>query len=118
MSKALNSFGNKALTQKNAVTKILNIPTEGSRILPSMTHDADWQCRLDAGYYNALTKRLNVVLQVNSQAKSPALQDFIKKNTTHAKLATAEFDTSAKDPRAEYARVLEELLKAGKAKLG
>ena len=44
------------------------------------------------------TKR-NVVLQVNTQAKSTALKDWLKKQGTHAKLATASFDTAAADLR-------------------
>jgi hypothetical protein len=58
------------------------------------------------------------VLQVNSQAKSPALKNWIKKNSTHGQLATASFDTSAKDPAAEFARVLKALEKVGKQNLG
>lgn len=76
------------------------------------------QFRIDAGHYDESTKKLNVVLQVNSQAKSPALKDWIKKNSTHGKLATASYDTSAADQRAEYERMLGELEDKGKGNLG
>ena len=46
------------------------------------------------------------------------LKEWVKKNSTHGKLATASFDTSAKDPHAEYVRVLKELEEAGKKSLG
>jgi hypothetical protein len=91
---------------------------EGHRLIPSRTKDAEFQFCIDAEHYEEATKRLNVVLQVNSQAKSPALKDFIKKNSTHAKLATASFDTAAEDPSAEYTRVVEELVEEGKRKPG
>ena len=55
-----------------------------------------------------------MVLQVNSQAKSPGLQDWTKKNSTHGKLATESFDTNAKDKAAETKRVLESLEKQAK----
>jgi hypothetical protein len=35
----------------------------------------DFQSRIDAGHYDAVTKKFNVVLQVNAQAKNPALRD-------------------------------------------
>lgn len=118
MSKALGTFVQKAQAIKNAPAKFSATTVEGNRILPSRTKDADFQFRIDAGHYNADTKHLNVVLQVNSQATSPALKDWIKKNSTHGKLATASFDTGAKDPHAEYIKVLEELEDSGKKSLG
>ncbi|OBT87172.1 hypothetical protein VE02_04726 [Pseudogymnoascus sp. 03VT05] len=90
---------------------------KGSRIIPSRTKDADFQCRIDTGRYDELTKRLDVVLQVNSQAKSPALQKWIRENSTHGKLATASSDTTAKDQNAEYDRMLYELQEIAKANL-
>ncbi|CAG7961067.1 unnamed protein product [Penicillium salamii] len=118
MSKALTEFAQLAQNVKNAPSKFTGAAAEGSRLIPSRTKDALFQFRVDAGRYNDKTKHLNVNLQVNSQAKSPALKDWVKKNTTHGKLATATFDTTAEDKDAEYTRVLNELVKLGKEKLG
>lgn len=118
MSKALTNFAQLAQNLKNAPSKFTGTATEGSRLIPSKTKDEQFQFRIDAGRYNANTKHLNINLQVNSQAKSPALKDWIKKNTTHEKLATATYDTSAEDKHAEYVRVVNELVQKGKQKLG
>ncbi|EAS27348.3 uncharacterized protein CIMG_09953 [Coccidioides immitis RS] len=90
---------------------------EGTRIIPSMTKDHQIPVRVDAAKYDAMTKLLNVVLQVNSKPQSPGLQEWIKKHSTHAKLATAKFDTAAEDKNAEYHRVLDELIAQGKENL-
>lgn len=118
MSKALTNFAQLAQNVKNAPSKFTGAATEGSRLLPSVTKDAQFQLRIDAGHYNAETKRLNVNLQVNAQANSPALKEWVKKNTTHEKLATASFDTNAENKHAEYVRVVNELVQIGKQKLG
>lgn len=49
------------------------------------------------------------MLQVNSQAKSPGLVDWVKKNSTHTTLATATFDTNANDTNVDLSRVMEVL---------
>lgn len=118
MSKALNNFVQKAHNIKNASTKFTATAAEGSRIIPSKNKDADFQFRIDAGRYDASTGRLNVVLQVNSQATSPALRDWTKKNTTHGKLATAAFDTGADDKDAEFTKMMAVLEAQAKQKLG
>jgi len=118
MSKVLGTFLQKAQAIKNAPAKFTAAAVEGNRIIPSKSHDAEFQLRIDAGHYDANTKKLNVVLQVNSQAKSPALRDWARKNSTHENLATASFDTSTEDKKAEYARVLEALKDGAKQKLG
>ncbi|BDD61508.1 hypothetical protein MPDQ_004519 [Monascus purpureus] len=118
MSKVLGSFVQKAQGIKNAPSKFTATAAEGSRLIPSKTKDAEFQMRIDAGHYDPNTKHLNVVLQVNSQAKSPALKDWIKKDTTHGKLATATFDTAASDKQAEYNKMLLELQEKAKSKLG
>lgn len=102
MSKALDSFFQKAQALKNAANKFTPNATEGGRIIPSPPKDADFQLRIDAGHYNAQTKKLKVVLQVNWEAQSPGLQDWTKKHTTHDKLATTSFDTDAPDKKAEF----------------
>lgn len=114
MSKALDSFFQKAQALKNAGNKFMANATEGGRIIPSPPKDADFQLRIDAGRYNPQTKKLNVVLQVNKEAKSPGLKDWAQKHTTHEKLATASFDTAASDKKAEFERVLGELKRKAK----
>jgi hypothetical protein len=57
------------------------------------------------------------VLQVNARAKSPGLTDWLKKNSTHGKLATATFNTKAEDKQAETLRVFEELKRQAKENL-
>lgn len=118
MSKALDSFFQKAQSLKNAANKFSANATEGGRIIPSPPKDAEYQLRIDAGHYNPQTKKLNVILQVNKEAKSPGLKDWAKKHTTHEKLATASFDTLAPDPKAEYDRVLQDLRKRANENIG
>ncbi|KAL8757376.1 MAG: hypothetical protein Q9199_002253 [Rusavskia elegans] len=118
MSKKLSSSFTKLKAMKNAPTKFSASTTPGSRILPSKTDDASIELRIDAGHFDKTTKLLNVVLQVNSQAKSPALVEFRKKEGTHAKLATETFDTSATDKVAEANRILDSLERKAKEKLG
>jgi hypothetical protein len=55
---------------------------------------------------------------VNSQAKSPGLVDWVRKNSTHAELATAKFDVNASDKDAELHRVMDMLKKEAKQNLG
>ncbi|KFY52756.1 hypothetical protein V496_08205 [Pseudogymnoascus sp. VKM F-4515 (FW-2607)] len=85
--------------------------TPSSRILPSQTNknDADYQLRLDAGEL-VDNRYLNIVLQVNSQAKHTGLREWVKKQAqgTHAKMATARFDKVAKDQEAEADTVMNE----------
>lgn len=68
--------------------------------------------RIDAG--EMVGTRRNVVLQVNSQAKATPLKEWIRKNKTHGKLATAYFDTATKDPQKEASRVAQELQRKAK----
>lgn len=117
-SKALGTFVNKVQGIKNGSTKFTASAAEGSRILPSKNRDAEFQLCIDAGRYDESTKKLNVVLQVNSQAKSPALRDWVKKNSTHGQLATTSFDTSADGKDAELNKVLSALQNQAKQKLG
>ena len=118
MSKSLDAFFQKAQAIKNASNKFTTSASEGGRIIPSPTKDADFQLRIDAGHYDSATKRLNVVLQVNNEAKSPGLRDWTKRHTTHERLATASFDTGASDRKAEYERVLANLKNQAKQNIG
>ena len=90
----------------------------GSRILPSRTskNDAEYQLRLDAG--ELIDNRYRqIILQVNSQATTPGLRDYMRKHGTHAKLAVAQFDTQAEDEDAEVERVLDDLYTDGRKSL-
>ena len=118
MAKAITAFVQKTLALTNASSKFTAAAVEGSRILPTKKKDAEFQCRIDAGHYDSATKKLNVILQVNTQAKSQGLKDWVKKNSTHAKLGTETFDTAAEDQNAELVRVLGSLEAQGKAKVG
>ena len=75
MSKAIDTACTKSKSIKNAASKFSALAAEGNRIIPSKTKDAEYQVRINTGRLNPSTKRLNVVLQVNSQAKSPGLVD-------------------------------------------
>lgn len=118
MSKAIGTFVQKAKSLSGAASKFTAAAADGNRILPSKSKDAEFQCRIDAGRYDSSTQKLNVVLQINSQAKSPALKDWARKKSTHDKLATEVFDTNAKDKDAELDRVLASLEAQAKSKLG
>ncbi|KAL8920486.1 MAG: hypothetical protein Q9208_006235 [Pyrenodesmia sp. 3 TL-2023] len=109
MSKAISAAFSKLRGIKNVASKFSASAEEGHRIVPSRTKDADFQVRIDAGHYDPSSKTLNVVLQVNSQATSPALKEWAGKNTTHGKLATATFKTDAEDKEAEALRMLKDL---------
>lgn len=54
-------------------------------------------------------KKLNVVLQINKEAKSPALVKIVNKFSSHYKMATEMFDTGVVDKQGELKRVLDSL---------
>lgn len=112
MSKAVSEFFGKVKRNFNVARKFKAVFTPGSRILPSKTakNDEDYQLRLDAGELIDNRWR-NIILQVNTQARTPGLRDWLKRNSrgTHGKLAVSRFDTQAEDPDAETSRVLEDL---------
>ena len=117
MAKAIDAAFLKLKGIKNGASKFSASASEGNRLMPSPTKDADYQVRLDAGHFDPNTKGLNVALQVNSQAKSPGLVDWAKKNLTHSNLATATFNTQAQDRNAEFNRVMEELRRKAREKI-
>ena len=117
MSKAIDAAITKFKGVKNAASKFSASAAEGNRIIPSRTKDAEFQLRIDAGHFDPKTSYLNVALQVNSQAKSPGLVAWVRKNSTHSNLATATFDTKAPDKNAELNRVMEELGQKAKEKV-
>ena len=93
--------------------------TPGSRILPvNKENDEAAEFRIDAG--EKIETKQNLVLQVNSQAKSPALKRYTATNgkSTHGKLASASFDTKAPDPDAEFDRLVDDMTKQAQEKLG
>jgi hypothetical protein len=114
MSKDVKNFFGKIRTNFDMSTKLTASHQAGSRIVPSRTakNDADYQLRIDAG--ESVGSGRNVVLQINSQARSSALKEWVQKNGSHAKLAQATFDTTASDLAQETERVLAELEKQGK----
>jgi hypothetical protein len=118
MSKAIGNFVQKAKSLSGSASKFTPGAAEGNRILPSKYKDAEFQCQIDAGRYDPATKKLNVVLQINSEAKSPALRDWARKKSTHDKLAKETFDTAAQDKKAELDRLLASLATQAKSKLG
>ena len=114
MSKAITNFFTKTKQNFDMAKKFGANMTAGSRIVPSQTaqKDAEYQLRIDAG--EIVDGKRNVYLQVNSQAKSPGLKDWVRQNGTHTNLASATFDTTVADPEAESNRVLDELQKDAK----
>jgi hypothetical protein len=118
MSKQAGKFFKDLKGVKNVASKFTPSAKEGSRILPSRSKDASAQFRIDAGHFDPATKKLNVVLQINSQAKSPALVEWARKHSTHDKLATESFDTAAKDHDEELDRVFGSMEGQAKKKLG
>jgi len=91
-------------------TKLRAVWNAGSRIVPSKNskNDSEFQLRIDAG--ELLENRYRMLyLQVNSQAKSTKLREWVRKHGTHANLASTRFDTLAEDPEAETDRALTEL---------
>lgn len=120
MSKAIEFFFASKLTPNNlakiATTKTF---TPGRRVAPvDKRDDADAQLRVDAG--ERIGDKQNFVLQVNSQAKNTALKKFAASSGrgTHAQLAVVAFDTKAADPEAEAERVVQEMKKQSKEKVG
>ncbi|KAF2800528.1 hypothetical protein K505DRAFT_355620 [Melanomma pulvis-pyrius CBS 109.77] len=118
MSKAAGDFVLKAKSLSNSASKFTPAAVEGHRILPTRVNDAKFQFRIDAGYYDPTTKKLNVNLQINSEAKNQALRNWARKHSTDDKLATEAFDTAAEDKTEEYNRVVESLGEQAKRKLG
>lgn len=86
--------------------------------MPPKVKDHQNDLRIDAGHYDEKTKLLHVNLQVNADPHAESLKKFIKKNSTHAVLANATFDTSAKDKDAELDNMFTTLDAEQKKNLG
>ncbi|KAH3102363.1 hypothetical protein KXX00_005561 [Aspergillus fumigatus] len=108
MASALKKFGDKVINDSKQIAKLFKEATAGSRVLPSRTskNDAEYQCRIDMGE------------EVNSQAKSEGLKDWLRKNP-HGKLATSQVNRNApENERAEEGkRVVEQLIEQAKKKI-
>lgn len=115
MSGTLKDFFRNAQANFNLKNKFAAAWAAGSRILPSRSakNDANYELRIDAGEL-INNRHRNLVLQVNSQAKNTTLKEWVRKNGSHAKLATASFDTEAEDPDEEVKRVIAELERQAK----
>lgn len=111
MSKVIKDFISKVSGNATMLKKFRGQLTPGQRIVPSRTpkNDELYQLRIDAGEVAKGTQMQNIVLQVNSQAKNTELIKWVKKSTTHGKLATTSFNPSASDIDEEIKRALEEL---------
>lgn len=72
----------------------------GRRPYPSHTTKKDEvnECRIDQGHvFDDDATTYQIVLQANSQAKSPGLQNLVRKYSSHAILATFTIDKSEND---------------------
>jgi hypothetical protein len=112
MPKAIAKFFDMVQTNRDLSERLKAACVAGRRILPSSTRkkDEEFELRIDAGELIDDRYR-NVDLQVNSQAKTPGLLRWAKRNGrgTHGKLATARVDTQADDEEEEAQRVLDDL---------
>lgn len=113
MTSAVKNFTTRLMGDSKQLVKLFKKTSPGKRLVPTQTskNDADWQCRIDLG--EELKDRqgwYNVYLQVNSQATSKGLKDWLKKNP-HGNLATAQINrTVSEDKRLdECKRVVNDL---------
>lgn len=118
MASGLKDFAKKVTRDTKQLAKLFKSTAAGGRILPTRTpkHDVEFQCRVDMGEeIQGKPGFRNVYLQVNSQAKSPGLKNWLAKNP-HGKLATAEINMNTpEDERDEEgARVINKLVEDGK----
>ncbi|MCJ1262802.1 hypothetical protein MMC22_002672 [Lobaria immixta] len=121
MSKALTNFGNKVTGNTKQLAKLFKDTSPGRRILPSQTskNDEEYECRIDMGEEVRDKPGVRVVyLQVNSQAQSQKLREWLAKNP-HGNLATGQIDTNVpeKDQGEEGKRLMNGLVKDGKENL-
>ena len=122
MSKAITKFGDRVTSDPKLLGKLFKNTSAGSRLLPSQSekNDAEFECRVDMG--EELSDKpgvRNVYLQVNSQAKSQALKNWLAKNP-HGNLATAQIDlNSPKEKQKEVGtEAMNTLVERGKENLG
>lgn len=114
MSKALQEFFSKIKNNFDVAIKLKTSHTSNGRILSSRTqkNDTDYELRIDAG--DLVKIKRNVVLQVNTQTKSTALKNWLKKQKIYTKFVIVFFDTAAADLETEVRKILDELKKKTK----
>ncbi len=115
MSKEIKKFFAVFRGGKDVMKKLLGEHALGARIFPSRNskNDTKYQLRLDAGpLVDGRYRQLN--LQVNSQATSGSLKDWLKKYGSHANLATGELDTTAENLEEEIDRAFEDMMEQAK----
>lgn len=119
MSTYIKKFG-QFIADNNLWSKLFATQTAGSRILPQKAGDNDAKhgLRIDAGQVIGSTKTL--YLQVNKEAKGKALADFVKKNGSHANLAsvTVDVNTPVEDQPEVGTKAFENMTEQAKSKLG
>ncbi|KAL9008719.1 MAG: hypothetical protein Q9173_006183 [Seirophora scorigena] len=119
MSNYIKTLG-QFIADNNLWAKLFKAQTPGKRIVPSQSgdNDAKYGLRIDAGQVIGSTK--TIYLQVNKEAKGKALAEFVKKNGSHANLATVTIDvnTAAKDQPEAGKKAWESITKQAKPKLG
>lgn len=92
----------------NVMTDRLNkgaLNGAGKRLWPPRLQkkDAKSEFRFDQGHvYDTSGKVYDIILQPNRESKSPSIQNFIKKRTTHAILAKITVDRTKGNMSTEY----------------
>lgn len=116
MSRNITTFLGSLLSSPNTVSKKLSGGQRvGERLFPTKTpkNDEKHQLRLDAGpMIDGRYRRVH--LQVNKEATSQGLKNWVQKHGSHADLSTGEFDTKAESPRKELERLCNDLAKEAK----
>ncbi|PWY89846.1 hypothetical protein BO70DRAFT_393048 [Aspergillus heteromorphus CBS 117.55] len=82
VTSALKKFGERVISDYKQIIKLFKEFTHGGRILPFRNgkNDAAYQCRIDMGEeIKDKPGYHNVYLQVDSQAKSEGLKDWLRK---------------------------------------
>ncbi|KAF1824749.1 uncharacterized protein K489DRAFT_189328 [Dissoconium aciculare CBS 342.82] len=121
MSKVLRNFFESHGSPQVLLAKLLGkSPQARSHLTPSLRAkiDAIAQLRIDCG--EKIGDMLYLHLQINREAKSPPLRKYMKKSGrgSHATLATAAWDTRAKDQTAISVQVSAELHRKAREALG
>lgn len=107
MAKAVGNAIKQLREIKNGASKFTAAAVEGSRIVPNRSKDHQNPIRIDAGHFDPIKNELHVAAQVNSQAEDSVFIDWLKKNGSHANIATGIFNTAAEDQSAEYVKLLD-----------
>lgn len=94
------------MIREGQISKLWKTHSAGTRIAPPKSGEKDkkWQLRLDAGEVKDGKKR--IYLQVNSQASNETLQKWVKKNTSHANLASG--DININEPEEKFSDAFDE----------